>query len=188
MPPRRGRNPRHAGPTLWADLDGLYMVSLRASTRRGCPALQPDAHVALYCSLPLMTPCGGTNQVGTPQPMILASYDAELADLFDIRYETLFQAEGMDAVVPAATRWRNRVIANGEARMQMFARTLIGNPYSGLLVRSFAPGASGNDLNLVLCHRARGLPYASPRSAMRVGCPSSAPDPGVTSPGSRILR
>ncbi len=34
--------------------------------------------------------------------------------------------------------------------MQTFARALIAKGYCALLVRSFAPGASGQDLNLVL--------------------------------------
>ena len=40
--------------------------------------------------------------------------------------------------------------AAGEAKTQAFARRLIAGGYRGLLVRSFAPGASATDLNLVL--------------------------------------
>jgi hypothetical protein len=40
--------------------------------------------------------------------------------------------------------------ASGEARTQAFARRLIAGGYQGLLVRSFARGATGDDLNLVL--------------------------------------
>jgi hypothetical protein len=40
--------------------------------------------------------------------------------------------------------------AKGEARTQAFARRLLAAGYNGLLVRSFAAGASAADLNLVL--------------------------------------
>jgi RES domain-containing protein len=46
----------------------------------------------------------------------------------------------------------------GEARTQAFARTLIGKGYQGLLVRSFAPGASESDRNLVLWQWSETLP------------------------------
>jgi len=38
----------------------------------------------------------------------------------------------------------------GEARTQSFARQLMADGYTGLLVRSFAPGTSADDLNIVL--------------------------------------
>ena len=40
--------------------------------------------------------------------------------------------------------------AIGEARAQSFARRLMGKGFRALLVRSFAPGATESDLNLVL--------------------------------------
>ena len=58
--------------------------------------------------------------------------------------------EGMDAAALADATWRDQMKASGEARTQAFARRLIAAGYHGLLVRSFAPGATGDDLNLVL--------------------------------------
>jgi hypothetical protein len=40
--------------------------------------------------------------------------------------------------------------AHGEARTQGFARKLMAKGYRAMLVRSFAPGATEADLNLVL--------------------------------------
>lgn len=40
--------------------------------------------------------------------------------------------------------------ASGEAKTQGFARRLAEAGYCGLLVESFAAGATGDDLNLVL--------------------------------------
>ena len=39
---------------------------------------------------------------------------------------------------------------SGEARTQAFAGRLITEGYNGMLVRSFAPGATSEDMNLVL--------------------------------------
>jgi RES domain-containing protein len=60
------------------------------------------------------------------------------------------QAEGYEQTLLSAGSWRDEMEAKGEARTQAFARALIGKGYQGLLVRSFAPGASENDINLVL--------------------------------------
>jgi hypothetical protein len=46
--------------------------------------------------------------------------------------------------------WRDQMKASGQALTQAFARRLIAGGYQGLLVRSFARGATGDDLNLVL--------------------------------------
>ena len=56
----------------------------------------------------------------------------------------------MDAAALADTTWRDQMKATGEARTQSFARRLDGQGLSWLLVRSFAPGATETDLNLVL--------------------------------------
>ena len=56
----------------------------------------------------------------------------------------------MDAAALADTTWRDQMKATGEARTQSFARRLTGKGFRALLVRSFAPGASESDLNLVL--------------------------------------
>ena len=46
--------------------------------------------------------------------------------------------------------WRDEMKASGGARTQAFARRLAAAGYHGLLVKSFAPGAIDDDLNLVL--------------------------------------
>ncbi|WP_054313299.1 RES family NAD+ phosphorylase [Mesorhizobium sp. 1M-11] len=110
----------------------------------------PKGVPALYASLSVMTALREANQVGNLQPTTLVSYDAEIESVFDSRDEAALLAEGMDAAALADGTWRDKMKATGEARTQAFARRLIAGGYHGLLVRSFAPGATADDLNLVL--------------------------------------
>jgi RES domain-containing protein len=105
---------------------------------------------ALYTSLSVMTALREANQVGGLQPTMLVSYDADIDKIFDSRDKAALRAEGIDAATLADASWRDRMKAGGEAATQAFARKLTQIGYHGLLVRSFAPGASTGDLNLVL--------------------------------------
>ncbi|TAN01515.1 MAG: RES domain-containing protein [Rhizobiaceae bacterium] len=110
--------------------------------RKGVPAL--------YTSLSVMTALREANQVGNLQPTTLVSYDADIGNIFDCRVGGALRAEGMDAATLADPAWRDQMKAKGEAQTQAFARRLAAAGHHGLLVRSFAPGATGDDLNLVL--------------------------------------
>ncbi len=110
----------------------------------------PKGIPALYTSLSVLTALREANQVGNLQPTTLVSYDAEIDGIFDSREEAALAALGMDAAALADPTWRDQVKTSGEARTQAFARELIGAGYNALLVRSFAAGATGEDLNLVL--------------------------------------
>ncbi|MBB4196260.1 hypothetical protein CCR94_05405 [Rhodoblastus sphagnicola] len=104
---------------------------------------------ALYCSLSPVTALREANQVGALQPTTLVCYDAEIETIFDGRDAEALAREGMDAAALAAPSWRDEM-KQGEARSQNFARRLSQAGYFGLLVRSFAAGATADDLNLVL--------------------------------------
>jgi RES domain-containing protein len=118
--------------------------------RKGTPAL--------YTSVSVMTALREANQVGSLQPTTLVSYDADIERVFDSRDDAALQAEGMDAAALADATWRNQMKATGEAKTQAFARRLVTAGYHGLLIRSFAPGATNNDLNLVLWNWSNALP------------------------------
>lgn len=105
---------------------------------------------ALYTSLTVMTALREANQVGSLQPTTLVSYDASIERVFDCRDEDALRTEEMDSVALADATWRDQMKATREARTQAFARRLAVAGYHGLLVRSFAIGATANDLNLVL--------------------------------------
>lgn len=105
---------------------------------------------ALYSSLTVMTALREANQAGSLQPTTLVSYDADIESVFDCRDEATLKAEAMDESALSDNSWRDQMKATGEAATQAFARRLIGKGFLAMLVRSFAPGASENDLNLVL--------------------------------------
>lgn len=110
----------------------------------------PRGVPALYASLTVLTALREANQAGSLQPTTLVSYDAEVDGVFDTRDEATLAAEGIDAAALADDTWRDQMKAIGEARNQGFARGLIARGYRAMLVRSFAPGATKDDLNMVL--------------------------------------
>ena len=110
----------------------------------------PKGMPALYTSLSVLTALREANQVGSLQPTTLVCYEAEIERVFDTRDEAALEAEGMDAAAIAAPSWRDEMKVSGKARTQNFARRLVSDGYHGLLVRSFAPAARNDDLNLVL--------------------------------------
>ncbi|MEO3388186.1 RES domain-containing protein [Mesorhizobium sp. CAU 1741] len=110
----------------------------------------PKGVAAIYTSLTVMTAIREANQVGNLQPTTLVSYEAEFDEIFDGRDEAALAAEGIDGPGLADTTWRDAMKATGEAGTQAFARRLISRGHHGLLVRSFAAGATAADLNLVL--------------------------------------
>jgi len=110
--------------------------------RKGTPAL--------YCSLSVTTALREANQVGNLQPTMLVSYEAEIEGIFDTRDDDALHAAEMDTAALSDISWRDQMRTTGEARTQAFASRLIAQGHSGLLVRSFAPGTTGEDMNLVL--------------------------------------
>jgi RES domain-containing protein len=135
----RALNPIYAGAPLSGE-----------GARRYGGRFNPKGMPALYCSLSIMTAVREANQVGALQPTMLVAYEAAFDRIFDATDEAALRAEGMDADAITASTWRNEARAKGEAQTQSFARPLIAQSYSALLVRSFAPGTSPQDLNLVL--------------------------------------
>lgn len=135
----RALNPIHAREPLSGRGAELYGGRFN---RKGTPAL--------YTSLSVMTALREANQAGSLQPTTLVSYDADIGRVFDARDEATLRALGMDAAALADAGWRDRMRATGEAATQGFARRLAAAGYHGLLVRSFAPGVTDEDINLVL--------------------------------------
>lgn len=121
----------------------------------------PEGVPALYSSLSVVTALREANQVGSLQPTILVSYDADVERVFDSRDVDALRVEEMDAVAFANSTWRDEATIQGEARTQGLARRLIAAGYRGLLVNSFATGATDNDMNLVLWKWSDGRLHAS---------------------------
>jgi len=110
----------------------------------------PKGMPAIYTSLSALTALREAGQIGHRRPTTLVTYDALFERIFDSRDKDALNAEGMDADALADPSWRDEMKESGEARTQRFASRLSAAGYHGLLVRSFAPGASDDDLNLVL--------------------------------------
>lgn len=135
----RALNPVYAREPLSGRGAELYGGRFNA---RGTPAL--------YASLEIMTAVREANQVGALQPTTLVCYDADIERLFDTRDADALAAEDMSPARLADHGWRDEMKAAGLSQTQAFSRRLIAQGFHGLLVRSFAPGASSDDLNLVL--------------------------------------
>ena len=110
----------------------------------------PKGMPALYTSLSIMTALREANQVGHLQPTTLVSYEADIDRVFDSRDAGALRSENVDSADLSDPTWRDQMRERGEARTQALGRRLIAAGYRGLLVRSFAPGAGADDLNLVL--------------------------------------
>lgn len=110
--------------------------------RKGTPAL--------YTCLSVMTALREANQAGRLQPTTLIAYDADIERVFDTRDGAELSRFGMTTSLLADPTWRDQMKTKGEAGTQAFARELVSAGYHGLLVRSFAPGSTEDDLNLVL--------------------------------------
>ncbi|MCO6188274.1 RES family NAD+ phosphorylase [Rhizobium sp. L1K21] len=110
----------------------------------------PKGTPALYTALSVMTAIRESNQIGHLQPTTLVSYEADMENIFDSRDEAALDAHQFSTAQLAAEDWRERMLLDGEAPIQTFARRLMDAGYHGLLVRSFARGAKPDDLNMVL--------------------------------------
>ncbi|MDF0490376.1 RES family NAD+ phosphorylase [Sphingomonas sp. H39-1-10] len=135
----RALNPAYAREPLSGRGAALHGGRFNA---RGVPAL--------YTSLSVLTALTEANQIGSLQPTTLVSLEAQIEHVFDSRDAAALAAQGMDAAALADPGWRDSMKNTGEAPTQTFARRLADTGYHGLLVRSFAPGADGDDLNLIL--------------------------------------
>lgn len=142
---------RYSGP-LYRALNPVFArepLSGRGAELYG-GRFNPKGMPALYTSLTVMTALREANQAGSLQPTMLVSYDADIENVFDSRDEKALKDEGADAAMLAGAGWRDQMKISREAATQAFARQLSGKGHDALLVRSFAPGATEADLNLVL--------------------------------------
>lgn len=110
----------------------------------------PKGLGTLYTSLSPETAIRESNQVGTLQPTTLVAYRALIDRVFDTRDENLLNRYEMTQSKLSSPSWRDDMCSGKSAPTQNFAMRLIEVGYSALLVRSFARGATADDLNMVL--------------------------------------
>jgi len=105
---------------------------------------------ALYTALEPTTALREANQAGSLQPTILVSYTADLGPIFDTRFQGGLDRYSVTAATLADPAWRAKMFDGQPVPTQDLARTLIADGFAGLLIRSFASGASALDFNIVL--------------------------------------
>lgn len=127
--------------------------------RRFGGRFNPKGMPALYTAQSIMTAIREANQIGTLQPTTLVAYDADLAPIFDATDQAALLAYDMAPEDLAADDWRVRMQQDGMSPTQDLARRLVADGFAGLKVRSFAKGATGADVNLVLWKWGSALPH-----------------------------
>lgn len=142
---------RYTGP-LYRALNPVYArapLSGRGAELFG-GRFNPKGTPALYTALDPATALRESNQVGSLQPTVLVSYHADLGPIFDTRDTMELEKRGLSAQALADPGWRATMLAGRIAPTQNFARGLVAEGFAGLLIRSFAKGASEINLNIVL--------------------------------------
>lgn len=137
---------------LYRALNPIYArdpLSGEGAQRHG-GRFNPKGMSALYTSLSVITALREANQIGTLQPTTLVAYKADIEPIFDTTDAAELSAQGVTEADLAADDWRLRMLETGKAPTQALAERLKSMGYAGLRVRSFAKGASRNDLNLIL--------------------------------------
>lgn len=105
---------------------------------------------ALYTTLDPAGALREANQVGSLQPTVLISYNADLKPIFNTRDVQHLNRRGMSVAALGDPGWRAKMLGGEDAPTQNFATDLIMDGFVGLLVRSYAKGATETDLNIVL--------------------------------------
>jgi len=142
---------RYAGP-LYRALNPVYArqpLSGRGAELYG-GRFNARTTPALYTALDPATALREANQAGSLQPTILVSYSADLGPIFDSRAPGPLGDRGLTAEALADPGWRLKMLDGNIVPTQVLARDLIAEGFAGILVRSFAKGSSGTDLNIVL--------------------------------------
>jgi len=144
-------NGRYIGP-LYRALNPVYArepLSGRGAALYG-GRFNPKGTETLYTALDPATALRESNQVGDLQPTVLVSYKADLGPVFDTRDTEGLVVHGLTTEALADPGWRAAMLDGRPVPTQDFAKALISDGYAGLVVRSFAPGTTAANLNLVL--------------------------------------
>ena len=80
------------------------------------------------------------------------SYNADLGPIFDTRDQDGLDRYNATEAMLADSAWRMKMLDGQLVPTQELARALIADRFAGLLIQSFAKGASASDFNIVLCN------------------------------------
>lgn len=120
----------------------------------------PKGAPALYLALTIMTAVKEINQgfAHKIEPCVLCSYDIDCDDVVDLRTEDHRKTAGV-SLDDMACAWFSDISQGREPASWRVAQRLINAGAAGILVPSFAPGASEPDQNLVLWKWGEHLPH-----------------------------
>ncbi|MCY4312821.1 MAG: RES domain-containing protein [Gammaproteobacteria bacterium] len=114
---------------------------------------------ALYTSLVPMTAILEVSQLGRPfQPAILCAYEVDAEPVFDAKNKNERQLLGVQMSDLECPDWEAEMLAGMLPVSQKLANRLISKGFVGMLVRSFASGTCGSELNLVMWKWGEKLP------------------------------
>jgi len=94
-----------------------------------------------------------------PQPMTLVAYQVDCDDIADLNDSKVQRILGCSPV-ELGCAWEDMADQNQEPPTWLLADRLQANGVAGLLVRSFAPGCSANNGNLVLWEWSNAAPHS----------------------------
>jgi RES domain-containing protein len=110
----------------------------------------PVGSPALYTSLSFQTAWLEAQQgfVFKPQPMLLCAYEVDCDDVVDLTDPATRDANGI-AEADLACAWEAMAYRGTEPPTWSLARRLVAAGRTGVMVQSFAAGASRRDINVV---------------------------------------
>jgi RES domain-containing protein len=111
----------------------------------------PSGVPALYLALDLVTAVREANQgfARKIEPCVLCSYDVDCDDIVDLRTEDARGASGV-STEDISAGWFSFLAKGGEPPSWRVVRRLLAEKAAGILVPSYAPGATPQGFNLVL--------------------------------------
>ena len=120
----------------------------------------PRGLPALYLAMSLETAIKEANQgfARKIDPCVLCSYEVDCTDIIDLRTDADRAAHGI-ALSDMSCAWLSILNSGGTPPSWTIATGLIANGAAGVIVPSFAPGATADDQNLVLWDWSEVLPH-----------------------------
>ena len=106
---------------------------------------------ALYCSLSQIGAIREATPLGRPmQPLTLCAYEVDVDPVFDAGDPRELREMGVREADLSCPTWHADMLNGHVAASQRLAERLVEAGYVGMLVRSFAVGATEDDVNLVM--------------------------------------
>lgn len=121
----------------------------------------PQGTPAFYLGTTIMTAIKEANQGFTHkiEPCVLCSYSVDCEDISDLATEDGRAAAGVE-VLALACPWFSHLAQGEEPPSWGVVRRLVAAGAAGILVPSYAPGATAEDRNLVLWRWSPSPPHA----------------------------